>query len=210
MKSLIKKILIEELMNENLNQEQHLQKTINDVNELVKDLSFRDKIKVVFSIIPEKYFHNHKYREISQLEDLGLEDDRGFKVHGPDSKDYSLKSATLSRIKKNGKYSITLCTTLGQFGRVDKIKTEDIKDTFCTVYDNNHNTLLSVLIKSDENFIRMYDILRKEKQEKMANFSQTRDSVTINFELIKRFNLNYEIKFISNNVDLNLKNRESC
>ena len=210
MKNLIKKILLEEFNNKKMLETQSIDDVIKKVNELVVNLSFRDKIRVVFSIVPEKYFRNFKYREIAQLEDLGLEDDRGFKAHGPDSQNYSLKSASLNRKKKNGNYSITLCTSLGQFGRVDKIKTEDLKDTLCTVYDGNNNKLLSVLIKCDDNFKNMYDIIRQEKQSKMVGYTQTMDSVTINFDLIKKYNLKYEIMYKNENVELNLKDKGSC
>jgi hypothetical protein len=209
MKNLIKKILMEQLIEKERQEIRSVEDVMRDANDLVKDLSFGDKMRVIFSIVPEKYFHNFKYREMAQLEKLGISDDRGFKAHGPDSEKYSLKSASLTKKKKNGNYSITSCTSLGQFGRVDKIKTEDLKDTLCTVYDNN-NELLSVLIKYDDNFKNMYDILRLEKQQKMLNNVQTMDSVNINFQLIKQYNLNYSIVYKNENVELNLNNGQSC
>jgi hypothetical protein len=210
-KILIKKILSETINKKELTLEQSysIEDKIKSVSELVKDLTFSDKMRLIFSIVPEKYFRNFKYREIAQLEDLGLKDDRGFRAHGPDSEKYSLKSASLTKKKKNGNYSITLCTSLGQFGRVDKIKTEDIKDTICTVYDNN-NKLLTILIKYDDNFQKMYDTIRQEKQKKMMNNHQTMDSVNINFRLIKDYGLNYEILYKNEKVELNLNNQESC
>jgi hypothetical protein len=209
MKTLIKKILMEQLVEKEKQQIKSVEDAMREANELVKDLSFGDKMRVIFSIVPEKYFRNFKYREMAQLEDLGISDDRGFKAHGPDSEKYSLKSASLTKKKKNGNYSVTKCTSLGQFGRVDKIKTEDLKDTLCTVYDNN-SKLLSVLIKYDDNFKNMYDTLRIEKQQKMANNVQTMDSVNINFQLIKDYNLNYEILYKNDKVELNLKDGQSC
>jgi hypothetical protein len=209
MKSLIKKILMEQLIEKEKQEVSSVENIIRDTNELVKDLSFGDKMRVIFSIVPEKYFRNFKCREMAQLEDLGISDDRGFKAHGPDSAKYSLKSASLTKKKKNGNYSVTLCTSLGQFGRVDKIKTEDLKDTLCTVYDNNQK-LLSVLIKYDDNFKNMYETLRAEKQQKMANNVQTMDSVNINFQLIRNYNLNYEILYKNEKVELNLKDGQSC
>ena len=209
MKTLIKKILMEQLVEKEKQQIKFVEDAMREANELVKDLSFGDKMRVIFSIVPEKYFRNFKYREMAQLEDLGISDDRGFKAHGPDSEKYSLKSASLTKKKKNGNYSVTQCTSLGQFGRVDKIKTEDLKDTLCTVYDNN-NKLLSVLIKYDDNFKNMYDTLRMEKQQKMANNVQTMDSVNINFQLIKNYNLNYDILYKNDKVELNLKDGQSC
>jgi hypothetical protein len=209
MKTLIKKILMEQLVEKEKQQLKSVEDAMREANELVKDLSFGDKMRVIFSIVPEKYFRNFKYREMAQLEDLGISDDRGFKAHGPDSEKYSLKSASLTKKKKNGNYSVTQCTSLGQFGRVDKIKTEDLKDTLCSVYDNN-NKLLSVLIKYDDNFKNMYDTLRMEKQQKMANNVQTMDSVNINFQLIKDYNLNYNILYKNDKVELNLKDGQSC
>jgi hypothetical protein len=206
-KPLIRRVLMEQLTE--IDSTNPIEIKIKEVNDLVKDLSFGDKMKIIFSIVPEKYFRNFKYREMAQLEKLGIADNRGFKAHGPDSEQYSLKSASLTKKKKNGNYSITLCTSLGQFGRVDKVKTEDLKDTLCTVYDNN-NEVLSVLIKYDDNFQKMYDILRKEKQKKMENNTQTMDSVNINFQLIKDYNLNYTIQYKSENVELNLKDGQSC
>jgi hypothetical protein len=56
----------------------------------------------------------------------------------------------------------------------------------------------------------MYDILRHEKQQKMANHVQTMDSVVINFKLINNYGLNYEIIYKNENVELNLKDSKSC
>jgi hypothetical protein len=44
----------------------------------------------------------------------------------------------------------------------------------------------------------------------MAGYTQTMDSVTINFDLIKKYNLKYEIMYKNENVELNLKDKESC
>ena len=48
----------------------------------------------------------------------------------------------------------------------------------------------------------MYNEQQSSKRKIMENNKQTRDSVNINFNLIKKYNLSYQILFKKNNVIL--------
>lgn len=168
---------------------------------MMKEMSYSDKIKYVFTIILQQDFHNYKWREKIQLESLGLVDNRGYKINGPDNDNYSLKSS-LIKSNKDGKYKITNRTSLGMFGRVDKDRTYDIKDTYCSIFNIMGEEVLGVKIEKDDNFIKMYETIQNEKRNVMISNKQGRDSVTINFNLIKTHQLKYVIYKISDNVIL--------
>jgi hypothetical protein len=168
---------------------------------MTDNLSYEEKIKHVFSIIPQTDFHNYKWREKIQLERLGLSNSWGHRIHGPDSNEFSLKSSTL-KINKGGKYKVNLSTPIGTFGRVDKDMTYDKKNTCCSLFSCDGLLLLSVTIYYDDNFETMYSNEQSLKRDKMSNNKQTRDSVLINFNLIKKYNLTYDISYKSDNIIL--------
>ena len=168
---------------------------------MTDNLSYEEKIKHVFGIIPQTDFHNYKWREKIQLERLGLSDNRGYRIHGPDSHEISLKSGTL-KINKGGKYKVNLSTPIGTFGRVDKDMTYDKKNTCCSLFSCDGLLLLSVTIYYDDNFETMYSNEQSLKRDKMSNNRQTRDSVMINFNLIKKYNLTYDIRYKSDDIIL--------
>lgn len=174
------------------------------MDEIVNEsnvLSYKEKIELIFSIVPQSDFHNYKWREKIQLETLGIVDNRGNRIHGADSSTHSLKSGKISPNKKN-QFKIIDSTTLGTFGRIDKDNTFDKKDTLCTLFNDSGQEVFSILLIYNENFENMYNEQQLSKRKIMENNKQTRDSVNINFNLIKKYNLSYQILFKKNNVIL--------
>ena len=165
----------------------------------VDELTYEEKMKLIFSIVPQSDFHNYKWREKIQLEVLGIIDNRGNKIHGADSDSHSLKSGKIS-LNAKGEYRITNSTTLGTFGRVDKDNTFDKKETLCTLFNDGGEKVLCVMIFYDKQFEEMYLSEQVVKRKIMENNKQVRDSVNINFSLIKKYNLNYQILCKKENV----------
>lgn len=184
-------------------EEKNIDDIIKEVSLLVEGLTFVEKLKLVFSIIPQKEFHNYRYREKIQLSILEVNDDRDYKPHGPDSVDYSLKSAGIvGKQKKNGKYTVTKKTVIGQFGRVDKDETQDLKNTYCSIF-NGSDVLFSLLVFCDDNFINMYNELRKQKREIMKDNKQKMDNVNITVELLEKYDVKYKIVYVDDLIDIN-------
>jgi hypothetical protein len=182
--------------------------SIERIIDYAKNLPYQEKIKLVFSIVPKEDFHNAKYREKIATLALGLSPKSSKSLHGPDLPDFSLKSAKLrANCKRNpitGKYPITGSQILLEFGRIDKEKTEDLKDTIVDIWGEKE-PLLRVKIYADENFVNMYNKFKEEKREKMKDFKQTRDSALVKFKEVIDYNLKYEILYISDDVELKLK-----
>ena len=173
--------------------------------ELIKEiqnLSYKEKIELIFKeIVPQSDFHNYKWREKIQLESLGIIDNRGNRIHGEDSITHSLKSGKISK-NKNGIYKINDSTTLGTFGRIDKDNNFDNKDTLCTLFNDEGSQVLSIIIFYNDEFNEMYKMEQSLKRGLMVNNKQTRDSVNINFNLINKYHLTYEILYKNPNVTL--------
>ena len=181
--------------------------TKQQVLDLAKDLSYEEKIKLVFSLIPKEDFHNAKYREEIARRALGIAPRKSKARHGEDLPGLSLKSAKVRancKSTKTGRYSITGSQILMELGRIDKDITYDRKDTVVDVWGDTE-PLLRVKIYYDGNFQKMYDKLQQEKREKMAGYKQTRDSALIKFKEVIDNNLKYDILYKSPLVDLNLK-----
>ena len=164
-------------------------------------LSYEETLNLVFKLIPQSDFHNYRWREKIQLTKMKVQDDRGYRVHGPDSELYSLKSSRSPIKSVSGKYRIRPTTSLGEFGRIDKDLTHDTKDTVCTMFDGS-KSILSILIKYDDKFINMYKSEQEKKRSRMVGNRQTRDTLSINFRLISEYNLNYEILLKNKDVEL--------
>jgi hypothetical protein len=164
-------------------------------------LSYEETLNLVFKLVPQSDFHNYRWREKIQLAKMKVQDDRGYRVHGPDSDLYSLKSSRAPVKSVGGKYRIRLTTSLGEFGRIDKDLTHDRKDTVCTMFDGA-KVILSILIKYDDKFISMYESEQEKKRGSMAGNRQTRDTLSINFRLISEYNLSYEILLKNKDVEL--------
>jgi hypothetical protein len=182
--------------------------SMEQIIDYAKNLPYQEKIKLVFSIVPKEDFHNNRYREEIARLALGLPSKLSKSVHGEDLPNLSLKSAKLrASCKRNlltGKYPITGSQILLEFGRIDKEKTEDLKDTIVDIWGEKE-PLLRVKIYADENFVNMYNKFKEEKREKMKDFKQTRDSAVVKFKEVIDYNLKYEILYISDDVELKLK-----
>lgn len=186
--------------------------TKEQVLELAKNLSYQDKIKLVFSIIPKGDFHNSKYREEITRIALGLPSKKNKSRHGEDLPGLSLKTANARagcKSKKTGKYNITGSQILMELGRIDKDTTFDRKDTIVDVWGDDE-PILRIKIFYDENFQKMYNDLQTKKREKMQNFKQTRDSATITFKDVIDNNLKYTILYQSPLAVLKLNYNEGC
>lgn len=181
--------------------------TVERIIDFAKNLPYKEKIKLVFSIVPKEDFHNARYREEIARIDLGLEPKSSKSRHGEDLPDLSLKSAKVRancKSSKTGRYSITGSQILMELGRIDKISTYDRKNTIVDIWGDTE-PLLRVKIYYDENFEKLYDRFQQEKREKMAGYKQTRDSALIKFKEVIDNNLKYDILYKSPLVDLNLK-----
>jgi hypothetical protein len=163
--------------------------TCNDIEKL----SYQDKVILTRLLIPTKEHHNYRFREEIIKVFLGIEEkNKNYNPHGCDTNHYSLKSGKKQPLK-NGKYSITNTTTLGEFGRIDKERGHDEKETICAIFTEFEEMIFVLKIKYDDNFKKMFCELRTQKQQKMKGFKNTRDSVKIDFNLIQKYGLNYEI-----------------
>jgi hypothetical protein len=181
--------------------------TKQQVLDLAKDLSYEERIKLVFSLVPKGDFHNSKYREEITRRALGLPSKINKSVHGEDLPGLSLKSANVRatcKSNKTGRYSITGSQLLMELGRIDKNSTYDKKDTIVDIWGDDE-VLLRVKIYYDGNFQKMYNEFQEEKREKMKDFKQTRDSAQIKFKEVIDYNLKYDIIDKSDLVDLKLK-----
>jgi hypothetical protein len=191
-----KQLLIQEL-SKTFTIKERIKSAINTL----KTFDYKDKLYIIFNVVPQADFFNCKWRENIQYSFLGLTDNRGNKLHGSDSETHSFKSAKINPTKKSV-YKITKSTYIGTFGRLDKNKTFDTKDTLCSIFNEYGSDILHIEIKCDENFEKMYQEKQSLKREKMRNHFQTRDTQTINFDLIQQYNLNFEVKNKADNVIL--------
>ena len=182
--------------------------SIEQIIDYAKNLSYEEKIKLIFSIVPKEDFHNNRYREEIARLALGLPSKLSKSVHGEDLPNLSLKSAKLrascKRNPKTGKYPITGSQVLMELGRIDKDATQDIKDTVVDIWGEKE-PLLRVKIYYDENFQNMYNKFKEEKRGKMAGYKQTRDSALVKFKEVIDNNLKYDILYQSDDVELKLK-----
>lgn len=186
--------------------------TKQQVLSLAQNLSYQEKIKLVFSIIPKGDFHNAKYREEITRMALGLPSKLSQSRHGEDLPGLSLKTANARagcKSKKTGKYSITGSQILMELGRIDKDTTFDTKDTIVDIWGDDE-PILRIKIFYDENFQKMYNNLQMKKREKMQNFKQTRDSATITFKDVIDNNLKYDILYKSPLAVLKLNFEDGC
>jgi hypothetical protein len=186
--------------------------TKQQILSLAQNLSYQEKIKLVFSIIPKGDFHNAKYREEITRMALGLPSKLSQSRHGEDLPGLSLKTANARagcKSKKTGKYSITGSQILMELGRIDKDTTFDTKDTIVDIWGDDE-PILRIKIFYDENFQKMYNNLQMKKREKMQNFKQTRDSATITFKDVIDNNLKYDILYKSPLAVLKLNYVDGC
>jgi hypothetical protein len=175
--------------------------TEEEIIEHVKSLSYQDKIKLINKITPLKDFNNQKYRDKIMREMFDIPETKGY--YGPDSETKSLKSVSITPTK-NKTYNITKGKTLGILGRIDKVSTHDNSDTIFGLFSEEGEIKFVILVHSDENLDNLFKMERGLKQKKMENAKNKYDGVTINFKVILKYNLSYEILYKSDDVILKI------
>lgn len=173
-----------------------------------EDYGLRDKIIILDNSNLIKVMHNDRYREEMQREKFGIPKNENNKLHGSDSLLISLKSKSFDKKTKKGKYSITPKTPLAEMGRIctykDVLSNPDCKDTITTLY-NGAKEVLNLKIFKDDNFIQLFKDQQILKSAKLKVKSNERDSFFLNFYLIKKYNIKFEILDFHEDTIFNLK-----
>jgi hypothetical protein len=178
-----------------------IKKAIELLNEL--DLSNQDKVIVahyLFNMNDRNWYHNYSYRELLVSEKMGLSMEKG--IHGLDTKEYELKSVTVKPTKDNT-INIRNNTKLGELGRSDKDNINDNQDIVCSMFTQNGELVLSIIIKNDDNYKTFKNQNKDKKRKEMSNFNNVRDTTLIKYKDIKEFNMNYDVILHNNNYNIN-------
>jgi hypothetical protein len=184
---------------ENINAGQNFIVTKEQILSLAKNLTYDEKLKLVFSLIPWNDFHNYKYREEVARMALGLPPRESNKTTGEDLPGLSLKSIkSKPKRKKDNKYVITPSQTLGQWGRIDLDNTFDKKDTISDIWGDD-GVILRMKIFYDDNFEKLY---QSKKDLKLKTKTEKKNKIDMGGFTIKDlidFNVKYVTLFIDEN-----------
>ena len=184
---------------ENINASQNFIVTKEQILSLAKNLTYDEKLKLVFSLIPWNDFHNYKYREEVARMALGLPPRESNKTTGEDLPGLSLKSIkSKPKRKKDDKYVITPSQTLGQWGRIDLDNTFDKKDTISDIWGDD-GVILRMKIFYDDNFEKLY---QSKKDLKLKTKTEKKNKIDMGGFTIKDlidFNVKYVTLFIDEN-----------
>jgi len=184
---------------ENINTGQNFIVTKEQILSLAKNLTYDEKLKLVFSLIPWNDFHNYKYREEVARMALGLPPRESNKTTGEDLPGLSLKSIkSKPKRKKDDKYVITPSQTLGQWGRIDLDNTFDKKDTISDIWGDD-GVILRMKIFYDDNFEKLY---QSKKDLKLKTKTEKKNKIDMGGFTIKDlidFNVKYVTLFIDEN-----------
>lgn len=184
---------------ENTNSGQNFIVTKKQVLSLAKNLTYDEKLKLVFSLIPWNDFHNYKYREEVARIALGLPPRESNKTTGEDLPGLSLKSIkSKPKRKKDDKYVITPSQTLGQWGRIDLDNTYDKKDTISDIWGDD-GVILRIKIFYDDNFERLY---QSKKDLKLKTKTGKKNKVDMGGFTIKDL-IDFNVKYVTLFVDEN-------
>ena len=171
--------------------------TDEQLKNLQDTLSYEEKLKLVFSLIPWNDFHNYKYREEVARIALGLPPKNNRKTTGDDLPGISLKSIkSKGKGKKTKKYVITINQTLGQWGRIDLDNTYDKKDTISDIWGDD-SVILRIKIYYSENFEKLYE---SKKQEKLKKKTGKKNVIDMGGFTIKDL-IDFEVKYDTLYVD---------
>jgi len=171
--------------------------TDEQLKNLQDTLSYEEKLKLVFSLIPWNDFHNYKYREEVARIALGLPPKNNRKTTGDDLPGISLKSIkSKGKGKKTKKHVITINQTLGQWGRIDLDNTYDKKDTISDIWGDN-SVILRLKIYYSENFEKLYE---SKKQEKLKKKTGKKNVIDMGGFTIKDL-IDFEVKYDTLYVD---------
>lgn len=170
--------------------------TDEQIKDLQDNLSYEDKLKLVFSLIPWNDFHNYKYREEVARMALGLPSKNNRTTTGEDLPGLSLKSIkSKARGKRTNKFVITPKQVLGKWGRIDLDTTYDKKDTISDIWGED-SVILRIKIYYDENFEKLY---QNEKLKKIKNKTDKKNIIDMGSFTIQDlidFNVRYETLYV--------------
>jgi hypothetical protein len=195
---------------ENDDKKQNFMMTKKQVLSLAENLSYEEKLKLVFALVPWNDFHNYKYREEVARLALGLPPKPNKKTTGEDLPNLSLKSIkSKDRRKKNNKFVINPTQTLGQWGRIDLDKTFDKKETISDIWGDD-SVILRIKIFYDDNFEKLYNSKKEEKLMKKTGKKNKVDMGGFTIKDLLDFGVRYETLYVDkDNVIINfpLKNK---
>tara|TARA_B110000503_G_C6921766_1_gene318991 strand:+ start:47 stop:652 length:606 start_codon:yes stop_codon:yes gene_type:complete len=184
---------------ENINAGQNFIVTKEQILSLAKNLTYDEKLKLVFSLIPWNDFHNYKYREEVARMALGLPPRESNKTTGEDLPGLSLKSIkSKPKRKKDNKYVITPSQTLGQWGRIDLDNTFDKKDTVSDIWGDD-GVILRMKIFYDDNFEKLY---QSKKDLKLKTKTEKKNKVDMGGFTIKDL-IDFNVKYVTLFIDKN-------
>jgi hypothetical protein len=177
---------------------QIFQMTKTQVLELAKSLSYEDKLKLVFTLIPPSDFHNYRYREEVARYALGLPPKDHKTVTGEDLPGLSLKSVTKTKsaVKnpkspKFQKYVITPTQSLGMWGRIVADTGYDRKDTVSDIWGDDH-VILRIKSYYDDNFEKLYQHKKRQKLSKKGG----NDAESFSIQDLIDFGVKYETLYV--------------
>jgi hypothetical protein len=170
--------------------------TPEQLEELQKKLSYEDKLKLVFSIIPWNDFHNYKYREEVTRRALGLPPKTNRKTTGDDLPGLSLKSIkSKNKGKKTKKFIITSKQVLGKWGRIDLDTTYDKKDTISDIWGDN-SVILRIKIYYDKNFEKLYNHKKTQKLKTKTDKKNIVDMGSFTIQDLVDFDVKYDTLYV--------------
>lgn len=184
--------------------------THEQLKNLQDNLSYDEKLKLVFSLIPWNDFHNYKYREEVARIALGLPPKDNRKTTGDDLPGISLKSIkSKPKGKKTKKYNITVNQTLGQWGRIDLDNTYDKKDTVSDIWGDD-SVILRIKIYYSENFEKLYEYKKQEKLKKKTGKKNVVDMGGFTIKDLIDFGVKYDTLYVDeDNVITNFPRKYS-
>lgn len=172
--------------------------TNEQLKRLEDELSYEEKLKFIFSLIPAKDFHNYKYREEVTRRALNIPVKTNRKTTGADLPNISLKSITAKkRGKRTKKFSITPSQILGQWGRIDLDKTYDKEDTISDIWGEDE-VILRIKIYWDDNFEKLYNFKKQKKLEKKVGRKNVVDMGYFTIKELIDFNVKYNTLYVDN------------
>jgi hypothetical protein len=165
---------------------------------LAENLTYEEKLKLVFALIPIGDFHNYKYREEVVRMALGLPPKKDKTLTGEDLPGLSLKSvkkkkSTIKNPKSPEfeKYVIKPSQNLGTWGRIVADTGYDRKDTISDIWGDDH-VILRVKTYYDDNFERLYQHKKNMKLLKEKGY----DSESFTIQDLIDFGVKYETLYV--------------
>jgi hypothetical protein len=170
--------------------------TKEQVLSLAENLSYEEKLKLVFSLIPWNDFHNYRYREEVARLALGLPPKSNKKTTGEDLPNLSLKSIkSKDKRKKDSKFVINPSQTLGKWGRIDLDNTFDKKETISDIWGDD-SVILRIKVFFDDNFEKLYNSKKEEKLIKKTGKKNKVDMGGFTIKDLLDFGVKYKTLYI--------------